>query len=295
MLVPGLVLFEGLPGSGKSTSASELAGWMAQGGALVDHWPESRPDHPVDLDQVAVLTDRDRERLGAAGPGWDRILSAVVEPSDGAWLVRSPQDRGLPSALAAALQALEVYDGDIDPEVHGRVLRESWRQFGAAAPPAATQVWECVFIQNPVCAFVARFDRPYDELADHVRSLAETVLDQDPALVYLDPGDPEEALRRAAAERPAAWLDFVVAYHTEQGYGLARGLRGFDGYVEFMRHRRELELTLIADLPIPVHVVETSTTSREESAASIREFARRHLRDTSVPTEGEGGVRPAAG
>lgn len=74
MLVPGLVLFEGLPGSGKSTSASELAGWMAQGGALVDHWPESRPDHPVDLDQVAVLTDRDRERLGAAGPGWACVL-----------------------------------------------------------------------------------------------------------------------------------------------------------------------------------------------------------------------------
>jgi hypothetical protein len=279
VLVSGLVLFEGLPGSGKSTNASDLASWLTQGGAVVDHWPESRPDHPVDLDQVAVLTDHDRERLGAAGPGWDRMLSEVIEPTDGAWLVRSPHERDLPSALKVALQDLEVYNGDINPALHGRVLRESWRQFGAAVPPAAIQVWECVLIQNPVCAFIARFDRPYDELADHVRSPAETVLDQNPALVYLDPGDPEEVLRRAAAERPAAWVDFVVAYHTEQGYGRANGLRGFDGYVEFMRHRRDLELALIADLSVPCLIVETSTMSREKSTASIRDFARRHLRD----------------
>lgn len=130
----GLVLFEGLPGSGKSTNASDLATWLTQGGAVVDHGPESRSDHPVDLDQVAVLTDRDRERLGAAGPGWDRMLSEAVEPTDGALLVRSPHERDLPSALKVALQDLEVYDGDIDPELHGRVLRESWRQFSAAVP-----------------------------------------------------------------------------------------------------------------------------------------------------------------
>ena len=55
-----------------------------------------------------------------------------------------------------------------------------------------TYVFECVTVQNPVWALLARFDQP---------------------------------AAAAAEERTAAWLDFVVRYRTEQGYGRARTVR----------------------------------------------------------------------
>jgi len=272
------LLVEGLPGSGKSTTAYGLARWLAGRGTAAEYWPEGRTDHPADLEQVALLTDAERAGLGASHPGWASLLDRVVEPTDGGWLVRHPQHPDLPADLVDALRAYDAYDGPVRPELHARALLESWRRFGATPAPAAVQVWECVLLQNPVCAFVARFDRPTGELRRHVAGLVQAVAGLGPALVYLDPGDPAPVLARAVAERPADWARFAIGYHTEQGYGLARGLHGFDGYVEFMRHRRELELALLDDLTLPTLVVDTGRTSREESTASIREFALAHVR-----------------
>ncbi len=40
-------MVEGLPGSGKSTTARGLAAWLADQRVEVQHWPEGRTDHPV--------------------------------------------------------------------------------------------------------------------------------------------------------------------------------------------------------------------------------------------------------
>jgi hypothetical protein len=109
------------------------------------------------------------------------------------------------------------------------------------------------------------------------------VSDHAPVLVYLDAGEPEPVLRRAAAERPDSWLEAVVEYHTGQGWGLARDLEGFDGYVEFMRHRRELELDLLPRLPLPTLVVRTDTGSWDEHTERVRAFVGEHLGLVSAP------------
>jgi hypothetical protein len=124
---------------------------------------------------------------------------------------------------------------------------------------------------------VARFDQPDSVLQRHVRALVDSVSSHSPAVVYLDPGDPGEVLERAAAERPQEWLDMVVAYHTEQGYGLARGLHGFEGYVAFMRHRRQLELDVLSRLDAPTLVVPVGDGRWTEHTQTIRSFVGDHL------------------
>ncbi|WP_231124557.1 hypothetical protein [Paenibacillus polymyxa] len=49
--------------------------------------------------------------------------------------------------------------------------------------------------------------------------------------------------------RSPEWLDFVIWYHTEQDYGKNKGLHGYEGYIQFLEHRRELELRIIEQLP----------------------------------------------
>ncbi|WP_194396517.1 hypothetical protein [Microbacterium atlanticum] len=272
----GIVLVEGLPGSGKSTTAGDLAAWVGDKGVPAQHWPEGRPDHPVDFEKVSLLTDEEFAHLRDDPESWRTVRAHAERYPDG-WIVRDTDRLQLPGDLIGWIRARDAYDGDVAPEVHARALSESWRRFGAAVSADEVQVWECVLIQNPVCAFIARFDRPPAVLMDHVRGLVAAVRSHNPMLVYLDPGDPDAVLRRVAEERPEWWLDFVIRYHTEQGFGLRAGLQGFDGYVEFMRMRRELELDLLTRLDLPTIVVETSREPRDAATQRIRGFVAAHL------------------
>ena len=80
-------------------------------------------------------------------------------------------------------------------------------------------------------------------------SIHERLLE--PVLLYLDPGPVRRTLRHVAKTRPAEWLDFVIAYHTQQGTGRERGWQGFEGLVRFYKMRRAIELDLLPRLPRP--------------------------------------------
>ena len=269
-------MVEGLPGSGKSTTARGIAAWLAEQRVEVEHWPEGRTDHPVDFEQVAVLSAADLHACQSESPATSRALLGAAEPFGDVWLVRYQARPGLPPYLVERLRRHDAYDGDVPVEVHTRVLTDSWRRFGATEP-GAVQVWECVLLQNPGCALVARADQPVDALRRHVEGLVEAVRAHHPALVYLDTGDPGPALERAAAERPTEWLESVIDYHTSQGLGLRCGYRGFDGYVEFMRRRREMELQILEGLDLPMLVLQVGDGRWDEHTSAIRAFVADHL------------------
>lgn len=272
---------EGLPGSGKSTTASHIASWLAGRGVPAEHWPEGRLDHPVDLEQVAVLSTEQVLELAAEAPETSSALLSSAERRGDEWLVRHALHPSLPSALVDRLGEHDAYDGSVAPDVHARVLTESWRTFGRTRPPSGpVQVWECVLLQNPGCALVARGDQPPHLLAAHVSGLVDAVRAHAPALVYLDAGDPLRVLEVVAAERPAEWVEAVVGYHTEQGLGRRMGLRGFEGYVDFMRHRRAMELDIVRSLDLPTLVVPVDADHARGGAArleQVRTFLSEHL------------------
>jgi hypothetical protein len=259
-----LVLVEGLPGSGKTTTGRFIEGWARARNLSPQYFGEGRADHPADFEAVAVLSDADLRQVRRAFPGEADSLMDAAERRDDYWIVRERERATWPADLRTFLRTRDGYDGEVTPEVHRRALLDSWQRFAkTTASDPSLYVFECVFIQNPVCSLLARFNQPAAVVEEHICDLASAVADMDPLLVYLDAGDPEPVLSAAAAERPAAWLDFVIGYHTEQGYGRAHGLRGFDGLVEFMRTRRELELLMLQRLPIRTHLIDVSLRDRD--------------------------------
>lgn len=278
----GLIFVEGVPGTGKSTAAHGLAEWLRSTGRAADYWPEGRTDHPVDFEDVAVLSDGAWERIVARFPTWQEELLGVTSRQGEISLVRHPHAEDLPAELVEELRHFDAYDGAITAALHTRVLTENWRRFGSRPSPAAVQLWECVLLQNPACALLATFDEGEAAFQEHVVGLVEAVASQRPALIYLDPGDPADVLRNAAAHRPAAWLDMAIRYHTERKYGLRHGLRGFEGYVEFMRYRRDVELRLLPHLPLPTLVVDLRSGTWLERTERMREFVGHHLEEGRV-------------
>src|SRR5829696_1135893 len=114
---------------------------------------EGRVDHPVDVEQVAVLTTDQLLAIVAEAPESSQELLGAVEQHGDVWLVRHQLHRTLPRSLVRRLRRHDAYDGDVAPDVHSRVLTESWRRFGRTSPEtraAGVQVWECVLLQNPV-------------------------------------------------------------------------------------------------------------------------------------------------
>lgn len=273
-----LIMVEGLPLSGKSTTAHFLSEWLAERGHQVAYFPEGRTDHPVDFEQVAVLSTETFIGLVGDFPAHGDDLIRSADKVGDSWLVRYGQRRGWPCELRSRLAEHDAYDGTITPDLHRRVLRESWDAFGdKAAHGQEVYLFECVFIQNPISALMARFDEPQHVVEGHVRALAESVTPLNPALVYLDPGEPTAALEHIAAERPQEWLESVIGYHCDQAYGRAHGLTGIDGYVEFMRRRREAELDLLPRLGVPTLHVEVGDGDWETHRSRITAFLGNHL------------------
>ena len=268
----GLVLVEGLPGSGKSTTAADIAGWLDARGVAAEHWAEGRLDHPVDFEQVAVLSTEQVLAVAADSPETSSALLSAAERHGDEWLVRHALHPSLPAELVDRLREHDAYDGSVAHDVHSRVLTESWRRFGRTAPGSRpVQVWECVLLQNPGCALVARADQPAPVLAAHVAGLVDAVRSHEPVLVYLDAGDPLRVLEAAAAERPGEWVEAVVEYHTGQGLGRRMGLRGFEGYVDFMRHRRAMELDIVGSLDLPTLVVRVDADHRDAGPGRLEQ------------------------
>ncbi|WP_343966490.1 hypothetical protein, partial [Oryzihumus leptocrescens] len=190
-----LVMVEGLPGSGKSTASAFVEGWLVRRGIPARRYAEGRADHPVDLEQVAVLTGAQLEQVLADFPEERSELACAAQRRDEVWLVHDRERAHWPARLRERLRALDAYDGDVPPQVHTRVLQDGWRRFaGEVRDEQAVYLVECVFLQNPVCALLARHDRPAGELAAHVRALAEAAAPLDPLLVHLDAGDPAPVL-----------------------------------------------------------------------------------------------------
>lgn len=110
-----------------------------------------------------------------------------------------------------------------------------------------------------------------------------------PPALYLEgdldhrPRDVRGTLERVAAERPVAWREFVTAYLTQQAYGRARGLAGYEGVIAFYELRQTLELELLPRLGVTTLWVDPSDGDWARCHAEIAAFLKLHTQVESLP------------
>ena len=199
-----LIIVEGLPGSGKSTTAAMIAEELRKKGKNVLCFDEGE-EHPADYKDYD-FPDFKTER--------EKILG-------------------------------------------------KWRGFVRSYDRDAVYVFNCVFLQNPMCETMMRFDMGYEQSRAYISEIAEIIKPLRPVIVYIDRPDIKAAVDGVLDERGNDWLNAVIGYHTEQGYGKRCGLSGYDGYIECLAERRRRELAILRSLGIEYFTVSEDLTTAE--------------------------------
>jgi hypothetical protein len=263
-----LILVEGLPGSGKTTTAVFIAEWLQKRGVETAVFLEGNLDHPADFESVACLDAAELAVLKAQFPDYIDFLErqVLVDGDDYFFRYRALQQTipNLPEALITALARYEIYE--LPANKFRRLLLRRWQRFAdSAAAGTVTYIFECCFLQNPLTMMLGRYDEPVEEGQAFVLELAAAIQVLQPRWFYLEISDVRTSLEQIAQSRPPEWLDFVTAYHTQQGHGKAQGWQGFNGLVSFYEMRKAIELSLLPQLPFPGLLVQHTNWQADQA------------------------------
>lgn len=249
-----LILIEGLPGSGKTTTAQFVAEWLGEHGVETAVFLEGNLDHPADFESIACLDAAEYAALKAQFPTEAEFLANQVICEGEDYFFRyhylQKDHPRLSALLLTELARYEIYE--LAAEKYQRLVLRRWRRFATAAKAEnITYIFECCFLQNPLTMLLGRHDEPVSLAKRFILNLASAIQSLAPCLLYLDRGDVRQTLTQIAQSRPQSWLEFVIAYHTQQGHGQAQCWHGFDGLVNFYQMRQTIELALLPQLPFP--------------------------------------------
>lgn len=285
-----LILVEGLPGSGKSTTVETASRLLKQIDPKLNvlFYEEGRTDHPADYEGFAYLTKTEWERLQAALSGWIDALEpgeqsqARIE-AGGRLLayrrIRERTERPLPAEVELAIAGKDLYELPLD--LHIELLVDSWRAFATQAAEQeehTVYLFECCFIQNPVTMAMIRCGAEPDAAIGYVKKLEAAADRLSPIVIYVDHPDTDLVFRQAVAERPREWSEGFMDYYLNQGYGAANirlsppsessetvGRESFiAGTVEVLKARRTLEEEILNRLDCPVHKLDNSAYDQKE-------------------------------
>lgn len=192
-----LIIVEGLPGSGKSTTAAMIAEELTKKGKKVICIDEGAQEHPADYADYD-FPDFETERI--------KIL-------------------------------------------------ERWRSFTENADRNTIYVFNCIFLQNPMCETMMRFGLDGTSSLNYISEIAEIIKPLNPVIIYIDLPDVRAAIDRVIDERGDDWLNAVIDYHVSQGYGKQNSLFGYDGYIQCLEERKIRELRILQKLDIDYYTI----------------------------------------
>ncbi len=258
-----LILVEGIPGSGKSTTARNIEQLLTSSGVRVRCFNEGDL-HPCDLAWHSCVPIAEYEKLLETFPDHQAILRQHTSVKDAHAYVTYGKLGLLPDhPLFIKLKSLEPYNGQVSLEKFKKLHVSRWQKFGAQTHEDVTYIFECAYLQNHIVELILTYQQSHDYIKAYLKELIETVLPLRPLLIYLSPVNVEWIINNAANERKTDrpdiwndWIDDVIAYMENSNYGKANNCTGLASSLEFFKERQRLELDLIKDLPIQSYVHE---------------------------------------
>ena len=265
-----LILVEGIPGSGKTTAARNIAAFLRGKADKLSLYTESEPN-PADMAWNALLTKGELDRICAANPLCASALIAAATPWRDKLILGYAAIPNLPEALFNELEDYEIYDGRADENTYISVHRARYSEFAEKA--GGVSLFECALLQNAFNELTLFYQKTPDEVREYLSDILLRVKRLNPLIIYLKP-DSDASIMAAAAERvnergERVWEKHVIRYVESSPYGKAHGLSGLDGMLEYFRLRQAEELKLLPLLPAESVVVEVDAANRQKQNEDV--------------------------
>ncbi len=260
-----LFLIEGLPCSGKSTTSKYIAKLLKKQQNNVVWIDEGTGNHPADYEFQSYITEEiyrtfDKEEQ-------TKILEVSTKKHDG-YIVELGQLKG---ELFDKVIPYKIYDC-LEWDVEKEIMLDKWRAFVEQADEQTIYVFNCCFLQNPMCETMIRFGHDLERSRQYIESIAKIIEPMQPVCIYLKENRIKDKVAKVSKERGDKWLNSVIEYHTNGTYGKENGLVGFDGYISCLEERQKRELSILKGLDIDYLVVEQVAEHWNEAQVEIETF-----------------------
>lgn len=250
-----LMLIEGIPGAGKSTTAQRVKKVLDEKGRYSELYLESDWCNPTDLAWVSLLDQNCYRKLLEEFGEYEKLVGDYSEDFCGYKLIYYQKMRAgsgveLPEEMMDYLSKQEPYDGKIACDDFCRLIRSRYQQYVEKGEKSNRPViLESSYFQNQVNELLLFHGMDKSGIIAHLANLADICQPLEPVLVYLDATDVRKTVSKVAEERRSHdrekypdWIDGIAGYLSNTRFGRENGLSGFEGVVQYFSHRREIEL-----------------------------------------------------
>lgn len=271
-----LILVEGIPGSGKTSTVTYIKDWLERGGIPTQLFLEGDVNHPADYEYVACLGIKEYGELKDKFPELTDVLDQVTDDVQEYKLtsygkLQEQIDTETYKDLIDALRQSDVYNLSLD--LYQELTIEKWQQFVRGVQQTReTVVLECCFMQNPVTMMFGRFNCPEEKIIDFIKRLEQIIIPLNPKLIYFYQDDVRSTIERVKKERSTEWLRHLIWYFTEQGYGKENEYQGLNGVYEVLEKRKEYELNIVDQLDMNTISMNNSAFHWDVVLQDIRDF-----------------------
>jgi hypothetical protein len=268
MMRPKLVMIEGLPGFGKSTTAKLVHEILAEMSIKSQLFLEGYPEHPADYDGVACLNNDEFDKLLRIHDKFSDLLNQNMIKYGNHYLIEYRKmnnefGSSIPDEWLDAVAQKDIYELPLD--LNRKLITGKWKKFTESVlKETDTFIFDCCFIQNPVTMGMIKYDSNKEDVISYVLELAAITERLNPLLIYVEQNDPEYSFRKAVRERPKEWSEGFIDYYTNQGYGRNQGYKGLEGTLQVLHARRELENGIFNRLKIAKKKVDNSSYNKKD-------------------------------
>ncbi len=274
---------EGLQGAGKSTLVGKLSDRFPRHQVF-----REGDYNPVELAWCSYLTKEQYEAaLGRYMTLAEEMKEKTTfEPADETWTVTTAGGEGKAQAVTAAgnadnaqakagtasgsavdryvltytriltdvpgfhkdLEDYEIYNGRIPREEFEQIILSRYARWHGE-----DQIFECSILQNIVENQILFYEMTDDEIVAFYKRLADVIKDRDFKILYLEVAWVAGALEIIRRERVDAdgnemWFPLMIGFLENCPHGKRHGLKGFDGLVKHLEHRKALELRILREV-----------------------------------------------
>jgi hypothetical protein len=249
-----LIMVEGLPGFGKSTTAKLIFDFLTENQIKTQLYLEGNLDHPADYDGVACFTQTEFTNLLVQSGDLKELLRDRVYKEGNDYFLHyrkllNEYGSKLPDSLLDMVFENDIYE--LPLQRHIPLLKNRWSKFAQQAHEEdKVYVFETCFIQNPLTIGMVKYGEEKEAVMNYVFSLEAIIKELNPVLVYVEQDNLEIAFRKAVKERPIEWSNGFIDYYTKQGYGHNHGYEGLEGTLKVLEARREVEREIVDKLKL---------------------------------------------